>query len=163
MSKNERAFSFPGNPLLCDCRLLWILRDLRISSLSASVKTGIDRLNCTGHANGSSSTNLITTLSVLECRPSTVRPATTRRPSRGSTTSTHVEEKPKLPIMVNDSSASLQLSSPVESKEARSQEPISSAATNTVLPELESSAPIIGFHIVTICLSLIFTFIVVLL
>lgn len=153
---SSMTFTVEGNPLLCDCRSLWILRDLRMSSTSESVKTNIDRLNCTGLASATSSTNLITSLSVLDCRPPAGSTATTRRPSRGSTTSTTTEEEPKLPVMVNDSSASLQLSSPVESKEVRPQDPVSSAATNTVLPELESSAPIVGVPIATVCLSLVF-------
>ncbi|KAI9560703.1 hypothetical protein GHT06_011653 [Daphnia sinensis] len=155
---SSMTFSIEGNPLLCDCRSLWILRDLRMSSTSVSVNAGIDRLNCTGLASGNSSTNLITSLSVLDCRPPAGSTATTRRPSRGSTStsSTHAEEQPKLPVMVNASSASLQLSSPVESKEVRPQDPVSSAATNTALPEQASSAPIAGAPIATICFSLVF-------
>ncbi len=118
-----------------------------MSSTSATLQTGIDQLNCAAAATGSSSpTTLVTMLSTLDCRPTTVAPPTTRRPSRGSTTATYVvADEPKLPLVVNDNSASLQLSSPAESKEVRPQVPAASAATDTVQEDQgSSSAPVAG-------------------
>lgn len=131
-----------------------------MSSSSATLKTGIDQLNCAASATGSSSpTALVTTLSKLDCRPTTVAPPTTRRPSRGSTTATYVvADEPKLPLVVNDdNSASLQLSSPAESKEVRPQVPAASAATDTVQEDHQgsSSAPVAG-PVAGLCLSLVF-------
>lgn len=122
---------FLDNPLQCsDCRLQWIVKDLKKSTSSANVLAELDKLNCT--IQDGSSRNLVQVLTDMECQASTAQPAfkATIRP-RGSTTITYfVEEEPvvkKQTLMVNDSSASLQLSS---EPDVQSQVPAASAVPN---------------------------------
>lgn len=128
---------FLDNPLQCsDCRLQWMVKDLKKSTSSANLMTELDKLQCT--TLDGSSKNLVQVLSVLICPSSTSQPAfkATIRPRGSSTVTYFVQEEPAVKKQLdNDSSASLQLSSDVQS-----QVPAASMATNTVPSERSANS-----------------------
>lgn len=143
------------NPLQCHCDMLWIYRDLKQSSSSENLN--LESLTC--QAQEGESKNLLSLLATLDCQTTTASPATVK-PSRVSTTVPYlVQDEPatkKQTLLINDSSASLQLSSPAESKDIRPQEPASSATVPSEQLAGQSSAANFGvFPFVTLSVSLV--------
>ena len=131
--------------------MLWIHQDLT-PSINSSNNLNLKDLTC--RVRDGASESLLAKLSTLDCRTTTASPATIRPSSRSSTTTVTylVQDEPatkKQTLLVNDSSASLQLSSPAESKDIKPKQP---ASTN---PSKESSATKNGiFPFVSLSLSL---------